>query len=131
MCLKNKIKTSLVAISIVYSVISVAQNKLLTIQDAVLKGRTSLAPKRLQNLSFIPGSTKFSYVDNNTIKIGDNTTGKTSDVISLKELNTQLKSSSKDTLATINLITWKNSSQFYFSNKKGELIYNIDKKIIN
>lgn len=131
MCLKNKIKTSLVAISIVYSVISVAQNKLLTIQDAVLKGRTSLAPKRLQNLSFIPGSTKFSYVDNNTIKIGDNTTGKTSDVISLKELNTQLKSSSKDTLATINLITWKNSSQFYFSNKKGELIYNIDKKIIS
>ena len=108
-----------------------AQNKLLTIQEAVLKGRTTLAPKRLQGLSFINGSTKFSYVDNNSIKIGDNTTGKTSDVISLRELNAQLKLSTKDTLAALAAITWKSANQFYFSNKKGELLYSIDKKTIS
>ena len=42
--------------------ISVAQEKLLTIQDAVIKGRNSLAPKRLLSLSFINGSDQFSYV---------------------------------------------------------------------
>jgi dipeptidyl-peptidase-4 len=110
---------------------SFSQNKLLTIQEAVLKGRSTLAPKRLQGLSFINGSTKFSYIDNNNIKIGDNATGKTNDVISLKELNALLKIATKDTLAAINAITWKNANQFYFSNKKGELLYSIDKKIIS
>jgi dipeptidyl-peptidase-4 len=111
--------------------ISIAQDKLLTIQDAVLKGRTTLAPKRLQSLGFISGTAKFSYIDNNAIKVGDNTIGKKTDVLTLKELNTQLKSSNKDTLATFTSITWKNAKQFYFSNKKGELIYSLDKKTIS
>ena len=66
---------------------AIAQNKLLTIQDAVLKGRTTLAPKRLQSLSFIPSSTKFSYIDNNVLKIVENVTAKTNDVLSLKNIN--------------------------------------------
>ena len=40
-----------------------AQDKLLTIQEAVLKGRTSLAPKRLQSLGFIPNHDQFSYIN--------------------------------------------------------------------
>ena len=131
MCLKNKIKTTVAIVSIFYSTFIIAQDKLLTIQDAVLKGRTTLAPKRLQSLGFISGTAKFSYIDNNAIKVGDNTIGKTTDVLTLKELNTQLKSSNKDTLATFTSITWKNAKQFYFSNKKGELIYSLDKKTIS
>ncbi len=131
MCFKKNIKLSFLLACTFYSIFSVAQNKLLTIQEAVLKGRSTLAPKRLQGLSFINGTTKFSYVDNNSIKIGDNATGKTNDVISLKELNAQLKLSTKDTLAALTSITWKNANQFYFSNKKGELLYSIDKKIIS
>ena len=131
MCLKNKIKTTVAIASIFYSTFIIAQDKLLTIQDAVLKGRTTLAPKRLQSLGFISGTAKFSYIDNNAIKVGDNTIGKTTDVLTLKELNTQLKSSNKDTLATFTSITWKNANQFYFSNKKGELIYSLDKKTIS
>ena len=111
--------------------ISIAQDKLLTIQDAVLKGRTSLAPKRLQALGFIKDSNKFSYIDNNVIKVGDNATGKTTDVLSLKDLNGVLKSNSKDTLTALTNISWKNANQFYFSNKKGELLYSLDKKTIS
>ena len=51
--------------------------------------------------------------------------------MNLKELNAQLKTSNKDTLATLGSIKWKNANQFYFSNKKGELIYSIDKKTIS
>ena len=110
---------------------AIAQDKLLTIQEAVLKGRTSLAPKRLQALNFIKGTNKFSYIDNNIVKVGDNATGKTTDVVSLKDINAVLKSGSKDTLAALPAITWKGANQFYFSNKKGELIYSIDKKTIS
>ena len=109
---------------------AIAQDKLLTIQEAVLKGRTSLAPKRLQSLSFIPAHDQFSYVDNNIVFIGDKKNGNTVPLITLQDLNTKLKASSKDTLAAIGGLTWKNLSQFYFSNKKGELMYDIDKKSI-
>jgi len=110
--------------------ISIAQEKLLTIQDAVLKGRTSLAPKRLQSLSFIPAHDQFSYVDNNIVFIGDKKNGNTVPLLTLQNLNTKLKAVNKDTLASIGGVTWKNISQFYFSNKKGELMYDIDKKSI-
>ena len=109
---------------------AIAQDKLLTIQEAVLKGRTSLAPKRLQSLSFIPAHDQFSYVDNNIVFIGDKKNGNTVPLITLQDLNTKLKTSGKDTLAAIGGLTWKNLSQFYFSNKKGELMYDIDKKSI-
>lgn len=113
-----------------YGISIQAQNKLLTIQEAVSKGRTSLAPKRLQGISFIAGSDKFSYIDDNVVKVGDNISGKTVEVLSLKDLNTRLKSSQRDTLASISAVTWKNPKQFYFSNKKGEWIYSLDKKNI-
>jgi len=125
-----KKQTLFLSIALCYGISAQSQNKLLTIQDAVAKGRTTLAPKRLQGLSFIPGTDKFSYIDNNTIRIGDNVSGKTTDVLSIKDLNTQLKSSQKDTLAAMAAVTWKSINQFYFSNKKGEWIYSLDKKNI-
>lgn len=124
-------KQILVLSAFVIASTSIAQNKLLTIQEAVLKGRTTLAPKRLASLNFISGTNQFSYIDENIVKLGDKNSGKTKDVVSLKDLNAILKLSSKDTLATLNAITWKNANQFYFSNKKGELIYAIDKKTIS
>ena len=127
----HNIKTAIIAIISFYSFASLAQNKLLTIQEAVLKGRTSLAPKRLQGLSFVKNSNQFSFIDNNTIKLGDQQSGKIKELLSLKELNAQLKSSTKDTLAALTSITWKNGNQFYFTNKKGELLYTIDKKSIS
>jgi dipeptidyl-peptidase-4 len=117
--------------AIAFSSIVLSQNKLLTIQEAVLKGRTSLAPKRLQALSFIPNHDQFSYIDNNTIFIGDKKNGKTVPLIKLDELNQKLKSFNKDTLSSLTNISWKNKSEFYFSNKKEELMYNIDKKLIS
>lgn len=39
-----------------------AQTKLLTIEDAILKGRTTLAPERLSQLALIPGTSDYAYV---------------------------------------------------------------------
>lgn len=125
-----KKQTLFLSLAICYGISTQAQNKLLTIQEAISKGRTTLAPKRLQGISFVTGTDKFAYIDNNVVKLGDNTTGKTKEVLSLKDLNASLKSLQRDTLASIAALTWKNANQFYFSNKKGEWIYSLDKKNI-
>jgi dipeptidyl-peptidase 4 len=121
-------KVLLLIISVSVSISLLAQNKLLTIQDAVLKGRTSLAPKTLQGLGFIKGSDKFSYIDDNVIKIGDNATGKVDDAVSMKELNQILKKDSKDTLKGLGFIEWKDDKTFYFMSGKTELLFDLASK---
>ena len=103
-----------------------SQTKLLTIQDAVLKGRTSLAPKRLQNLMFVPNSNAYLFIDNGTIYLNDNATTKTKVKITLADLNKTLKGLKIDTLPTLPLITCKDEAQFSFAEPKGsEILYSI------
>lgn len=111
--------------------VTFAQNKLLTIQDAVLKGRSVLAPKRLQNLQFVTGADKFSYIDNNVIKIGDNASAKISDLVGAGELNKLFKAAGKDTLKGLGFIEWKNANELYINNGKSEFIYNTSSKSIS
>lgn len=125
------IKKALTLLAVfLFSVTVTAQTKLLTIQDAVLKGRTALAPKRLQNIGFVKNADKFSYIDNNIVKAGDNASCSMKDVTSLTSLNSLLKSSGKDTLKMLGSIEWKNENEFYFSNGKSEFVYNSASKTI-
>jgi dipeptidyl-peptidase-4 len=121
-------KAFFLAIALTASLSIVSQSKLLTIQDAVLKGRTALAPKRLQNLSFIPGSDKFSYVDNTTVKVGDNSGGKITDFVTMSDINKLLIAEKKDSLKQIIILEWKNDKQFYFLSGILELIYDASTK---
>ena len=91
--------------------------KLLTIQDAVLKGRTSLSPKRLQNVSFIPDSKKFSYINNNQINVNQAADGKTIYSLSLRDLNLNLIRSTLDTLSNLSSVDWKNEHTFSIQTK--------------
>ncbi len=116
-------KTLFLILAAAFSLSLLSQNKLLTIQDAVAKGRTTLAPKRLQNLTFIKGSDKFSYVDNNIVKVGDNNTGKVNDFVTMYEINKILKAEKRDSLKQIIILDWKNEKQFYFLSGILELIY--------
>ena len=110
---------------------SVAQNKTLTIQEAVLKGRTALAPKRLQNLGFIPESKKIAYVDKNELFIVNSLDGKILSSLSTVTFNKDLAAGGLDTVAAYEGIKWKNENEFYFTHKKGESIYSLDKKTIS
>lgn len=103
-----------------------AQNKMLTIQEAVLKGRTSLAPKKLQNINFISGTNQFSYLDNNQLITGDVLSGKTQTVSSLSSLNQALKSSGADTLLAYPTFTWKSSNVITFETAKGPGTYTLN-----
>lgn len=107
-----------------------AQTKLLTIQDAVLKGRSSLAPKRLQNISFVKGSSQFFYVEGTTLKTGDNATGKVSDALTLTALNSTLKSNSVDTLTSFPFLNFTNAQTLSFTAGKQECTYDLKTKAV-
>jgi len=102
-----------------------AQNKLLTIQDAVLKGRTSLAPKRLANLSFIPGSNSFVYAEGTHLLRLDNNTAKTSTLLTLTGINKALLQAKRDSLKALPYLQFKNSTTFTFFQGNDEISYNL------
>ena len=89
-----------------------SQNQLLTIQDAVWKGRTGLAPKRLQALSFIPDSKKIAYIEKNELIVLNAETGKTVSTLSTINFNKNLISSKLDTVAVFEGIRWISENQF-------------------
>jgi dipeptidyl-peptidase-4 len=105
----------------------ISQNQLLTIQDAIWKGRTSLAPKRLQALGFIPDSKKIAYIEKNELIILSAETGKTLTTIATSGVNKVLVGAGIDTIAAFEGLKWVNENQFYFTNKKGEWLYSLDK----
>ncbi|MDO9000304.1 MAG: DPP IV N-terminal domain-containing protein [Bacteroidota bacterium] len=111
----------------IYSTVLLSQNQLLTIQDAIWKGRTSLAPKRLQAIGFIPDSKKIAYIEKNELIIISAETGKTVSTISTLSLNKNLSKTAIDTITAFEGLRWINENQFYFTNKKGEWLYSIDK----
>jgi dipeptidyl-peptidase 4 len=107
-----------------------AQTKLLTIQEAVLKGRSALAPKRLQNISFIKGSNQFFYVDGTLLKRGDNISGKLTDALSLPTLNSALKSNQLDTMTAFPALSFSDAQTLTFSNGKMDCSYNLLTKTV-
>lgn len=126
----NTNKTILKSVIILFFLVQVnfAQQKLLTIQDAVLKGRSSLAPKRLNGLAFINGSSKVTYLDNNKVLVLEPNKGNVVYSLSLFELNSQLKTNAMDTASSFDGLKWKDESGFYFKTAKGEWLYDIGKK---
>jgi len=110
--------------------LTTAQTKLLTIQEAVLKGRSSLAPKRLMNTSFVPGTKNFSYTDNSVLQIVSAETGKSTYSLALSAFNKDLKAAGNDTVPGFEGIKWLSATAFYFQTKKGELLYDLTKKSV-
>lgn len=112
------------------STLLISQNQLLTIQDAIWKGRTSLAPKRLQALGFIPDSKKISYIEKNELITLSAETGKTLTSLSTVSFNKKLMKSALDTVSAFEGVRWINENEFYFTNKKGEWVYSLPKDTV-
>lgn len=108
--------------------VAIAQNKLLTIQEAVLKGRTTLAPAKLQGLGFIKGSNKVAYVDKNVIRVLSADNGKELYSIPVIEMNKTLAAAKIDTIVAFEKLMWESEKAFYFITKGGEIKYATDTK---
>ncbi len=81
---------------------SSAQDKKLTVQDAMANARTVLAPENLSQLQFIYGTEKYVYakrVNNNVAWTSGSFSGKTEEpFLSLIQLNQKLRAAHQDTL---------------------------------
>ena len=92
---------------------SFAQTKMLTMEEAVLKQKNDLAPKRLSQLGWIPGTANYYYISGkkkDSLMIGNAEKGKANLKMTLVELNTLI--GSKDTFQTFPVIKWIDKDRF-------------------
>lgn len=102
-----------------------AQQKQLRVEDYA---NPAFRPKVLQQLQWIPGSNRYSYIDNSKIMAGS--LGSTAAVLlSLDELNTGLKAIGIQTdLKGFPGISWKNDSVFTFVHETSLISFDINGK---
>ncbi|MCH8331136.1 MAG: DPP IV N-terminal domain-containing protein, partial [Bacteroidetes bacterium] len=100
-----------IVIVVLFTVEGQAQKKL-TLEDAVRKPRTTLAPEKIKSLQWIKDSESWSYVANNVLKRGT-VEGIDQTIIELDDLNKNL---GLDSLALKNIpsITWLDDDRFIF-----------------
>ncbi len=131
--MNNFLKTTLLLLLITN--ISIAQHKLLTMEDAIINSKTTLAPKRLQQLMWVKGTNDYFYIDTTNskeiIRRGAADNKATNEYLNLISLNTELKKLNLDTMKHFPVISWKDKDHFSFEYKKKSLLYDgKEKKLI-
>ena len=96
-----------------------AQNKLLTIEDALIRNRTTLAPENLRQLQFIYGTEDYVYlktVDNKDVWMKGNLKSSLEQTfLSLDDLNQKLKAAGTNGLTGMPMIQFNKTSEWIFS----------------
>ena len=121
---------------LVFTQTALAQGNLLSMEDVILKQRTTLAPAKLQQLMWLKGDNAFSYIDTNDntdiLIIGQAENKKQSRKIgaTLWQVNDALKLLNIKTLKSFPAIQWKNEKQFTFEADKKLLVFDISTKTI-
>lgn len=114
-----------------------SQSNLLSMEDAILKQRTTLAPAKLQQLMWLKGDNSFSYVDTNDntdiLIIGQAENKKQSRKIgaNLWQVNDALKQLNIKPLKSFPAMQWKNATQFTFEADKKLLAFDIHTKTVS
>ncbi len=113
---------------------AIGQTKLLTIEDAVSKQKTSLAPAKLKQLQWIKGVDQFSFVDKKDneewLEIQSVTDKIPQPRLSLSALNDALISVNMRALLMFPVISWKNKNQFTFESEKKVVRFELNEKRI-
>lgn len=109
-----------------------AQTKLLTIEDAISKQKTTLAPAKLKQLQWITDADQFSFVEkkeNKEVLMIQGATDKVPTLqLPLESLNEAMASANLKMLNAFPLISWKNKNQFTFQTEKKKLYYDLKSK---
>ena len=104
-----------------------AQQKTLTMEDAMINARTSLAPENLRQLQFIKGTNEYVYLKKingtDTWMKGDFKSTEENVFLTLGDLNNKLRAASLDTVATLPPMQF-NSDKWVVSIKGQKLAIN-------
>ncbi|MCP9751770.1 DPP IV N-terminal domain-containing protein [Ferruginibacter sp. HRS2-29] len=107
-------KKCFLALALICSLQTFAQQKILTMQEAMLNARTSLAPENLRQLQFIKGTDDYIYlkkINGADVFVRGNFSSK-EDVtfLTLAQFNSKLRAGSIDTVATFPVIQFNNDN---------------------
>lgn len=104
-----------------------AQLKKLSLSDAVLKQRTALAPKRLNQIQWISGTSDFSFTDTiagrDLLMKGNAVAEGRMELLALSDINSLLKANNADSLSRWPAIKWQNSDTFSFDSGKKRWLF--------
>ncbi len=113
--------------------VALCQTKLLTIEDALVKNKTSLAPQNLDQLQFVFGSEDYIYLDKDgskeVWKRGNINSKATQPYLSLQQLNSKLKLRGMDTFSTMPAIDFSTSADWILTIKGKKM--GIQSSVIN
>lgn len=121
-------RKQIVLLLLLPSIFLFSQNKMLTIKDAVLKGRTSLAPKRLLNIGFTNNSESYYCFENNEIKLVDCKSNKLIKTITTLTINDILKKNNIDTLLNVTPFKFEDNNQLTIFRTDSKITINLSTK---
>ncbi|PKP12019.1 MAG: S9 family peptidase [Bacteroidetes bacterium HGW-Bacteroidetes-4] len=112
------------------SFLGLAQDKMLTMSDAIVGQWRNLAPESFHNLQWRGNSNQFTFQD--YYKVYQQSAKKADSVVvfTLSELNGILRTKALDTLAYLPGFTWYNENEFHFYSKNTWLVVQLKEKQI-
>lgn len=112
---------------------SILAQKSFTLEEAVMKGRNALAPKRLKHLQFTKVNGQLSYVDDTKEEVLQfiSSKGEKTPVITLEEFNKILKENGKAEMKNFPFVTWVDAQQFKFLMDKSYWSFDLRTKAIS
>jgi dipeptidyl-peptidase-4 len=128
-------KKSFLVIAAFYLLISAnAQTKLLTMEEAVVKQRTTLAPGRLKQLMWVKNSNNYSFIESknnqDVLMVGNATSTEAKEVLTIVQFNEALASNSLSSVKGFPMMQWMNEKQFTFESDKKLWSYDVTTKKI-
>jgi len=113
---------------------SSAQTKMLTMEEAVVKQKTTLAPERMKQLGWIKNSASYYYIqaiNTEDVLVSSSSSQSTpKNLLTLSQLNLAISAASEKIVMTFPLIKWRNENQFTFESEKKLLMYDLKTKKI-
>ena len=106
------------------------QDKLLTIDDAVIGVNYHMYPTRINQLQWINNGSNYSYEINNTVVAADAISNEEKIVFTLEDLNKILAKNRIEKLESFPTFSWYNSNCIQFYTEEKLLCIDIDKKEI-
>ena len=101
------------------------EKKDLTLEDAILKQRTTLAPENITGIDWISSDKFVHYGDEGSLHI-KNLKGNDVNIIMPNDINTSLRSLGVDSIKSVRPHAWKNEHAFYIFNKDQFFLYDLE-----
>jgi dipeptidyl-peptidase-4 len=101
----------------------------LTMSDAILKGRSALAPASLRQLAWIPGTEQFCHVLNGKLVRVDAATLRTDTFDLLSRFNAEMTAQRADPLPALPFLNWREDGTFWIDTGKDIYAGALDKAL--